>query len=75
MRFFLALETVMSRTGRPIWLNCVLVAACLLALAAITTGSGLGPAGTALIWVAILPLSFGVFLFADGVREEMKARA
>jgi hypothetical protein len=75
MRFLFALEAVMSRAGRPVWLNCVLAALILLVMATIATGSGLSKAGIVLTWLALLPLGLGVLGLADGVREEMKARA
>lgn len=74
MRLLRAFESVMS-TGHTVWLNCFLAAAALFAMAAIVDGSGLGFAGMALTWAAILPLGMGVFSLADGVRESMRASA
>lgn len=65
----------MSRPGRHLWLNCVLAAITGLAMAAITDGYGLARAGIVLTWFAILPMSLGVFLLADGIRKEMRGRA
>jgi hypothetical protein len=75
MSFLFALESVMSRPGRHLWLNCVLAAVTGLVMAAITAGYGLERAGIVLTWFAILPLCLGVFFLADGIRKEMKANA
>lgn len=75
MRFLHALEAAMSREDRPVWLNCVLAALILMVMATIATGSGLGYAGAVLTWIAMLPLGLGVLGLADGVRQELRARA
>jgi len=75
MKLLLALETVMSRADRPLWLNGVLAAAVIFAVAAISTGAGLSLAGTVLTWIALLPLGLGVFGLVDSVRQEIRANA
>jgi hypothetical protein len=73
MKLLRALESVMSSSARPLWLNALIAAAVLYAMAAITADAGLPAAERVLTWLAILPLGFGVFGFTANVRDELRA--
>lgn len=75
MKFLNALEAVLSGATRTLWLNLILAAAALFAMAAICSAAGLGFASAFLTWGAVLPLILGVFFLADLVRTEMAASA